>query len=197
MAAPGGYETAIQAGSPDLPPGVVIPPGWSLLPLQRLDANGALAPEFPTTNGNQQGGGPDRIWSSHDATQSHDSSAEGSSSQPQASSSGEPVAPPNWGGSAQAFFGGERNRMIMEHQREDAPNRDQDGNEQGSSAADGSSSRLETPEGSTSRLEASAEGSSAGASLPTREEVDREPKKKDKGKGKAVAVEEVSDHGED
>ncbi|KAK1760917.1 ERAD-associated E3 ubiquitin-protein ligase HRD1 [Echria macrotheca] len=31
------YGTAIPAGSPDLPEGVVIPPGWSLLPLQRLD----------------------------------------------------------------------------------------------------------------------------------------------------------------
>jgi len=29
--------TAIPAGSADLPPGVVIPEGWSLLPLQRLD----------------------------------------------------------------------------------------------------------------------------------------------------------------
>jgi len=29
--------SAIPAGSPDLPPGVVIPEGWSLLPLERLD----------------------------------------------------------------------------------------------------------------------------------------------------------------
>lgn len=32
-----GYGTAIPAGSPELPEGVVIPPGWSLLPLQRVD----------------------------------------------------------------------------------------------------------------------------------------------------------------
>lgn len=32
-----GYGTAIPSGSPDLPEGVVIPPGWSLLPLQRVD----------------------------------------------------------------------------------------------------------------------------------------------------------------
>lgn len=31
------YSAAIPAGSPELPEGVVIPPGWSLLPLQRLD----------------------------------------------------------------------------------------------------------------------------------------------------------------
>lgn len=30
-------SAAIPAGSPDLPEGVVIPPGWSLLPLRRLD----------------------------------------------------------------------------------------------------------------------------------------------------------------
>ncbi|KAK3325338.1 hypothetical protein B0H66DRAFT_548026 [Apodospora peruviana] len=40
-----GYGTAIPAGSPDLPEGVVIPPGWSLLPLQRLD--GAAPPAEP------------------------------------------------------------------------------------------------------------------------------------------------------
>ncbi|KAL2129918.1 hypothetical protein VTI74DRAFT_7147 [Chaetomium olivicolor] len=31
------YGAAIPAGSPDLPEGVVIPQGWSLLPLQRMD----------------------------------------------------------------------------------------------------------------------------------------------------------------
>jgi E3 ubiquitin-protein ligase synoviolin len=44
-------STAIPAGSPDLPEGVVIPQGWSLLPLQRLDNR--VAPQaggvFPGT----------------------------------------------------------------------------------------------------------------------------------------------------
>lgn len=31
------YTTEIPAGSPDLPEGVVIPPGWTLMPLQRLN----------------------------------------------------------------------------------------------------------------------------------------------------------------
>lgn len=31
------HGAAIPAGSPELPEGVVIPPGWSLLPLQRVD----------------------------------------------------------------------------------------------------------------------------------------------------------------
>lgn len=33
----------IPAGSADLPPGVVIPEGWTLLPLQRTDGSGAMA----------------------------------------------------------------------------------------------------------------------------------------------------------
>ncbi|PSR97115.1 hypothetical protein BD289DRAFT_451095 [Coniella lustricola] len=39
--------TAIPAGSPDLPEGVVLPQGWSLLPLQRLDQAGAGGPVAP------------------------------------------------------------------------------------------------------------------------------------------------------
>lgn len=39
------FSAAIPAGSPDLPPGVVIPPGWSLLPLQPLD--GGPQPQVP------------------------------------------------------------------------------------------------------------------------------------------------------
>ncbi|KAI1414272.1 hypothetical protein F5Y13DRAFT_188372 [Hypoxylon sp. FL1857] len=41
------YSASIPAGSPDLPEGVVIPPGWSLLPLQRLDGQQPLAPQQP------------------------------------------------------------------------------------------------------------------------------------------------------
>lgn len=40
-----GYGAAIPAGSSELPDGVVIPPGWSLLPLQRLD--GEAQPSEP------------------------------------------------------------------------------------------------------------------------------------------------------
>lgn len=45
------WGTAIQAGSPDLPEGVVIPEGWSLLPLGQL--NGAAV--APGQNAGQQG----------------------------------------------------------------------------------------------------------------------------------------------
>jgi E3 ubiquitin-protein ligase synoviolin len=40
-----GYGAAIPAGSSELPDGVVIPPGWSLLPLQRFD--GETQPSEP------------------------------------------------------------------------------------------------------------------------------------------------------
>lgn len=42
--------TAIPSGSADLPEGVVIPPGWSLMPLQRLDA-GAVPANAPQAHG--------------------------------------------------------------------------------------------------------------------------------------------------
>ncbi|TFA99999.1 ERAD-associated E3 ubiquitin-protein ligase HRD1B [Trichoderma ghanense] len=42
----GPLTTAIPAGSPDLPEGLVLPPGWSLTPLQRLD-NAPAGPQFP------------------------------------------------------------------------------------------------------------------------------------------------------
>lgn len=47
------WGTAIPAGSPDLPEGVVLPEGWSLLPLERL--NGAAV--APGQNAGQQGNG--------------------------------------------------------------------------------------------------------------------------------------------
>ncbi|KAI1079288.1 hypothetical protein F5B20DRAFT_171786 [Whalleya microplaca] len=39
------YTAALPAGSQDLPEGVVIPPGWSLLPLQRLDGPPLQGPQ--------------------------------------------------------------------------------------------------------------------------------------------------------
>jgi E3 ubiquitin-protein ligase synoviolin len=50
-----GYGAAIPAGSPDLPEGVVIPPGWSLLPLQRLDGDvPPVEPAGPNAHGPAQ-----------------------------------------------------------------------------------------------------------------------------------------------
>ncbi|KAK4127454.1 hypothetical protein N657DRAFT_661576 [Parathielavia appendiculata] len=57
----GGYGTAIPAGSPDLPAGVVIPPGWSLLPLQRVD--GEAQPPDSTTGHSSHGPAQDTLRS--------------------------------------------------------------------------------------------------------------------------------------
>jgi E3 ubiquitin-protein ligase synoviolin len=46
------YSTPIPAGSPDLPDGVVIPQGWTLMPLQRVD--GQPTPLVPTPTMGQQ-----------------------------------------------------------------------------------------------------------------------------------------------
>lgn len=64
--------TSIPSGSPDLPEGVVIPPGWSLLPLQRLDQV-AGAPGVPMA------GGPAVQVNIHD--QGHHPASEAPSSQ--------------------------------------------------------------------------------------------------------------------
>jgi E3 ubiquitin-protein ligase synoviolin len=42
--------SAIPAGSADLPPGVTIPEGWSLLPLERLDGSVTQAGTVPASN---------------------------------------------------------------------------------------------------------------------------------------------------
>ncbi|KAK4241127.1 hypothetical protein C8A03DRAFT_30732 [Achaetomium macrosporum] len=55
-----GYGAAIPAGSPDLPEGVVIPPGWSLLPLQRLDGD---VPPFDPVGPNAHGPAQDILRS--------------------------------------------------------------------------------------------------------------------------------------
>lgn len=49
-----GYATEIPSGSPDLPEGVVIPPGWSLMPLQRLNGYQAPQQQQPTQQPTQQ-----------------------------------------------------------------------------------------------------------------------------------------------
>lgn len=71
--------SVIPAGSPDLPPGVTIPEGWSLLPLQRLpgdgsgpqtrssSAPGAAGTPFQASNFNSTGSSPNNT-SLHDHT---------------------------------------------------------------------------------------------------------------------------------
>lgn len=128
--------TAIPSGSSELPEGVTIPPGWSLLPLQRLDP-AAPAPGGPTPGAlgvqvnnldplHQNGTAPTQPSSSADAAASGNESATTSeapnvdSSQPAHISTAAPpvevAAPtpvtPHWGGSAQLFGGGSSSSSL-------------------------------------------------------------------------------------
>ncbi|KUI71737.1 ERAD-associated E3 ubiquitin-protein ligase HRD1 [Cytospora mali] len=127
--------TAIPSGSPELPEGVVIPPGWSLLPLQRLDgaaaATGLPVPTGPGSHvhlpdlaqqvANAQASNtmhqspvaPEDATSSTNGAAGHVEVHNSDAQQPAHVSTAEPTevasptpVTPNWGGSAQLFGGG-------------------------------------------------------------------------------------------
>ncbi|RFU74437.1 e3 ubiquitin- ligase synoviolin [Trichoderma arundinaceum] len=209
----GPFTTAIPAGSPDLPEGVVLPPGWSLTPLQRLD-NAQNVPHYPPqtagvhhapdlTNGGQSistSVQPTPTVSHHQETvPAESSSLPAPFAQPArpradplpvpgASSDLPPVvAPspmlPNWGGSNQLFGSGSR----LDH---------------GDTA-----SQASTQAAPQTDIENAPESSNAHESLPPADHK-REPsileleqsevsqaeeESSDKGKGRAVTVEEAED----
>ncbi|KAM7208816.1 ERAD-associated E3 ubiquitin-protein ligase HRD1 [Naviculisporaceae sp. PSN 640] len=125
-----GYGAAIPAGSPDLPEGVVLPPGWSLLPLQRLDGGAPAVVEpvphnpqpfsstvVPPGTSSDQGASGGGVNGSSVAGDSGESSATASASTTQPPqdhpvitttttnvTAPTPVAP-SWGGSSQLFGG--------------------------------------------------------------------------------------------
>ncbi|KAL2268541.1 hypothetical protein VTJ83DRAFT_3387 [Remersonia thermophila] len=69
-----GTGVAIPSGSPDLPEGVVIPPGWSLLPLQRVGPD-VVTPD-PTTTTTTAAAAPPPPPSSSTTTQNAHSPAQ-------------------------------------------------------------------------------------------------------------------------
>ncbi|KAL7930591.1 hypothetical protein V8C35DRAFT_324275 [Trichoderma chlorosporum] len=206
----GPFTTAIPAGSPDLPEGVVLPPGWSLTPLQRLD-NAQTVPHYhPQTAGVPLHGDP--LNGGHTASTSaqptptvpHSQEAVPAESSampapvrpradplpvPGALSDPPPVVSPspmlpNWGGSNQLFGGSSRL-------------------EQGDTA-----SQASTQAAPSAEIENAPESSSAHDSLPAAADVRRDPSAleleqnhegeseedpADKGKGRAVTVEEAED----
>lgn len=120
---------AIPSGSPDLPEGVVIPPGWSLLPLQRLDqaaaATGMALPGGPGVQVNIQGPAHhagDAPSQPSGSTENTTSNANGGTISSQIST--DPVAPqvevaapmpltPNWGGPAQFLGAGNNSNSSL------------------------------------------------------------------------------------
>lgn len=111
---PPANATAIPSGSSELPEGVTIPPGWSLLPLQRLDDAAAAVPGVPTPGASgvhvnildplQQGGVAPTPSEARNGDSSHPPHI------PTAAAPVEVAAPtpvtPHWGGSGQLFGGG-------------------------------------------------------------------------------------------
>lgn len=112
-------STAIPADSPDLPDGLVIPQGWSLMPLQRIDGNGPQVTQQSSVR-SEVPEQPQEDHASNEAVragllraaQGHPQAdvAPGETAIPPAEgrSSTPPVAAPtprlpNWGGAAQLF----------------------------------------------------------------------------------------------
>ena len=170
------YSTTIPAGSPDLPEGVVIPPGWSLMPLQRLDNTHPA--RQPSPQPGPASAGPDQSASSEQEPTTRASRSTERPADPAASRLGHssrrtvsveptpvvspsPVAP-NWGGSSQLF--GSSSRVDPG-----------DTASQAESSTTSSQSNDRPEASSTSHIRESSEKSST-----------------DKGKSKAVTVEEAS-----
>lgn len=204
--------SAIPSGSADLPEGVVIPPGWSLMPLQRLDAGavptngnqmqGGLTPNNPP-EGTQQAG----IGQSHGAIPPQSSSSTGGATsginggttseeihstdaqQAPSQSTAEPpqvAAPtpvtPVWGGSAQLFGGGGSGGLPF-----------------GLEAPGSSRSASQTREGESSSTQetgdqgASASGEASASAAPPAAEGHEDASAAAKGKAPAATVEDAED----
>lgn len=114
--------TSIPSGSPDLPEGVILPPGWSLLPLQRLDQaaslTGTTIPGGPGVQGSIHGSGHPAGDAPPQPSGPIENVAPGTNGGSTSSqTSTDPVVPqvevaaptpltPNWGGPAQLFRDG-------------------------------------------------------------------------------------------
>ncbi|KAF4334349.1 e3 ubiquitin ligase synoviolin [Fusarium beomiforme] len=197
----------IPAGSAELPEGVVIPPGWSLLPLQRLD--GGQASTQPSPQVGPQATVADNINVPQPTSTVRQPSPIGSRSQdsqpvenassaapteqrapqltPQFTRALEPpqvVAPsprmPNWGGSAQLFGNGPR----LDHTNSVAQSEPQ-------AEANSSQTALVEP---ISQPSPAAEHTPQGTPPSNSDEDEMsEFDSKEKGKARAVTVEEIED----
>lgn len=210
---PQANATAIPSGSSELPEGVTIPPGWSLLPLQRID-DGFPAPAVPTpgtTGGGlnhafgslyQNGAAPTQQPSSttEGAASNHGAAATAASEVPSSDSSQpahistaaapvEVAAPtpvtPHWGGSAQLFGGGNNSSSSLPFglQRAD-PSHSASETREGAEASDSSSG------GSAQTATTASEGQENGA--PSSPHSSSE-----KGKARVSTVEDADEEEEE
>lgn len=213
----GPSTTAIPAGSPELPEGLVLPPGWSLTPLQRLD-NAQTAPQFPPhTNGvphtgdlaNGSQAAPISVQPTPTVLHSQETApAESSSSPAPASDAARPrgdqpptpvislnhppvVSPspmlPNWGGSNQLFGSGSRldqGDTASQASTQAAPQTEVENVPESSSSSN--NAHESTPETDLKREPSILE-------LEQSEAAHTEEEPSDKGKGRAVTVEEADE----
>ncbi|KAK2602695.1 hypothetical protein N8I77_009204 [Diaporthe amygdali] len=204
--------TAIPSGSADLPEGVVIPPGWSLMPLQRLDggaipANGIQAhggltpnnqPEGAAQAGSGQANGAIPAQSSNSTAGTAAGANGGTNSEEvhstdsqhasrESTSEAPQVAAPTpvtpvWGGSAQLFGGGGSDRLPF-----------------GLEAPGSSRSTSQTRDGENSSNREIGDQGASGSSEPGRSaappaaEEHEDASSNAKGKAPAASVEDAED----
>ncbi|RFN54097.1 e3 ubiquitin-protein ligase synoviolin [Fusarium flagelliforme] len=193
----------IPSGSAELPEGVVIPPGWSLMPLQRLD--GSQTSTQPSPQVGPQATMVDNITMPQPTSAARQPSPIGSRNQeaePAESTSAPPSAPPqfptqftravdppqvvapsprmpNWGGSAQLFGNNTR------------PNQTESESRNGLQAEPSSSQTTHAE--AISQSSPAAEHTPEGSSVSHSEDDEEPASSSSKGKAKAVTVEDVDD----
>ncbi|KPM43537.1 hypothetical protein AK830_g3007 [Neonectria ditissima] len=220
MARHGASSTAtpIPAGSAELPEGVTIPPGWSLLPLQRLDGSPISTQPSPQTGVQVSNAESGSIVQPTSAT-TQQTSVESRSNEAQPTEAGPQVAPteeqpaarsvpmaqftrnvepptviapsprmPNWGGSAQLFGGNSRMEQGESSSQTETP-------------AEAAVDRTSTVE-PTSQLDTGAEAKEAASEQDESSESSESSDQDDSPaviptKGKAVTVEDADDEGAD
>ncbi|KAK7967412.1 uncharacterized protein PG986_001689 [Apiospora aurea] len=185
--AAGSWSTTIPAGSPDLPEGVVIPQGWTLMPLQRIDPQAQPStaqmpiPQTETVEVSQQGAnlgtagaasasgeiprststGPSTSQTQQETSSATSAEQSQGGAEPPIVAAPQPVAP-NWGGAAQLFSNNTPSTSSL------FPGSNTD-----------HSSRPNSTDGGHSDNEQQHQGSS--------------PESSNKGKAKAVTVEDAED----
>lgn len=205
-AAPSGSSAVIPAGSPDLPEGLALPAGWSLMPLQRLEGapgHAHATPQQPMASSSPSLDGAAATRSGDDGaatatrgpgpaqppTDGHAPSAvggAGGTAEPASVAAPSPVMPA-WGGSAQ-LFGGEPDEADASERRppgqQAAAARDEQAQPQRPSGGGESG-------GGESSVVAHVPAPPLGVSDAAAQEAGAAPP--DKGKARAATVEEAQD----
>lgn len=200
---------AIPAGSPDLPEGVVIPEGWSLLPVQRMDGGQARpaagrsvssSPTRPPERQRSQTPNPFRIPETGVAptpTTTTQLPTQAPTSGPVSVVAPNPTLP-NWGGASQLFASGSEPNSRTARQRLGRP---EVGGDSASSSAAGPA-REAAPAKPTKAAVESSEEEDDGEDEEEEEEEEEEDESEEesdeevisfKATGRATTVEETED----